>query len=265
MTSDASRDAWDPEQYRRFRDERSQPFFDLLALVQPSEAPRVLDLGCGTGELTLVAHRRLGARETLGIDHSPAMLGEADKLEADDALSFRLDDIGRLELAGHFDVVLSNAALQWLPDHAATLRRWAELLAPDGQIAVQLPANWDHPSHQIASELAREAPFAELIAAEEVVDPAASALAPEAYAQLLHSWGFADQHVRLQVYGHRLESTAEVVEWVRGTNLTRFRAALPTELFEAFVDRYRERLLDALGDRRPFFYTFKRILLWGRR
>jgi trans-aconitate 2-methyltransferase len=90
-------------------------------------------------------------------------------------------------------------------------------------------------------------------------------LGPEAYASLLDDSGFADQHVRLQVYGHRLASSAEVVEWVKGTALTPFRAALPAPLYEQFVARYQKVLLDRLGTCQPYFYPFKRILVWARR
>jgi len=77
--------------------------------------------------------------------------------------------------------------------------------------------------------------------------------------------GFGEQHVRLQVYGHHLASTAEVVAWVKGTTLTRFKAPPGEDGWPSFVDAYRARLLSALGDRAPYYYPFKRILLWGRR
>jgi trans-aconitate 2-methyltransferase len=89
-------------------------------------------------------------------------------------------------------------------------------------------------------------------------------LAPEAYATLLYSFGFAAQSVRMHVYGHVLESVDSVVEWVRGTLLTDYESRLPEALYTQFVARYRERLHAALGDQRPYFYPFKRILLWGR-
>jgi trans-aconitate 2-methyltransferase len=90
-------------------------------------------------------------------------------------------------------------------------------------------------------------------------------LNPEDYAVILDELGFAEQHVRLQVYGHRLPSTTEVVEWVRGTSLTRFASRLPDELFNEYVDRYRRRLVQVLGTHEPYFYPFKRILFWGAR
>jgi trans-aconitate 2-methyltransferase len=81
---------------------------------------------------------------------------------------------------------------------------------------------------------------------------------------MLDRLGFTRQHVRLQVYPHHLASTADVVEWVKGTNLTRFERRLSPELYAEYLDRYRARLLDALGDHRPYLYTFKRILFWAR-
>ena len=88
-------------------------------------------------------------------------------------------------------------------------------------------------------------------------------LAPEVYATLLHRLGFREQHVRLQVYAHELESREAVVEWVRGSLLTDYERRLPAELWPRFLERYRERLLPQLDDTRPFFYPFKRVLMWG--
>src|SRR5215204_2955037 len=107
---------WNPEQYGRFRDERARPFFDLLDLVQPQPGMRGVDLGCGTGELTRELHRRLAARETVGIDNSPAMLAKSAAF-AGDGLRFEPRDIGAFTGEGEYDLVFSNAALQWLPDH----------------------------------------------------------------------------------------------------------------------------------------------------
>jgi trans-aconitate 2-methyltransferase len=114
----------------------------------------------------------------------------------------------------------------------------------------------------IATELAAEQPFARLFTSPPRT---ASVLAPERYAELLDALGFARQSVRLQVYGHHLASRDEVVEWVRGTMLTAYESALPTDAFADFLQQYRARLLPALRDTRPYFYPFKRILLWARR
>jgi trans-aconitate 2-methyltransferase len=257
-------DTWDPDQYHRFQAERSMPFFDLLALVEPVETPRLADLGCGTGELIAAAAARLGAREALGVDSSAAMLERARE-HATDTLTFVRGDIGDFTPEQPFDVILSNAALHWVPDHPRTLARWSAALTDDGQLAVQMPANSDHPSHAVAAAVAHEPPFVDAFGDAPPPDPVAGVAAPAVYSQLLYDLGFTRQHVRLQVYPHVLGSTAEVVEWVKGTSLTRFRDALTPELFDEFVARYRERLLEVVGDRSPYLYTFKRVLFWARR
>ena len=254
-----TRDAWNPNQYERFRDERSQPFYDLLALVQQRRGMRVVDLGCGTGELTAEMHRRLQARETVGIDSSESMLAKTDAF-ANDCVRFTLGDIGQFAARGEYDLVFSNAALQWVSRHEEVLQRWAAALTADGQLAVQVPANDDHPSHSVAHSIAGEAPFRDALGG--YVRPT-TILEPEAYATLLDRLGFAEQHVRLQVYGHKLESREAVVEWVKGTLLTDYQRRLPAELFDRFLARYRESLLAQLPDTRPYFYPFKRILVLG--
>jgi len=260
MTSSSSSD-WNPEQYERFRDERSRPFFDLLDLVQLQPGMRVVDLGCGTGELTREMHRRLSARETIGIDNSPAMLAKSADF-AGDGLIFEQGDIGAFESEGDFDLVFSNAAVQWVPDHVSLFQRLTAALTQRGQLAVQMPANNDHPSHLTAFAISGEPPFREALGGYERQWPV---LAPEAYATLLHRLGFREQHVRLQVYAHELESREAVVEWVRGSLLTDYERRLPDELWPHFLERYQEGLLPQLEDARPFFYPFKRVLLWDAR
>ncbi len=256
-------DAWNPEQYERFAAERSQPFYDLAAMCRPIPGGRVIDLGCGPGGLTAELPTLLRAAEVLGLDSSPAMLAAAAPLERP-GVRFVEGDLGPWVDPGAWDIVLANASLQWVPDHAGVLARWQASLRPGGQLAVQMPSNADHPSHVVAAEVAHEEPFAS--AFPDGVPPdivAANVLRPEQYAVLLDGLGFAEQHVRLQVYAHRLSSTAEVVEWVKGTALTRFEKVLPPELFAEYIDRYCTRLLAVLGDRSPYFYPFKRILLWA--
>jgi trans-aconitate 2-methyltransferase len=251
-------DRWDPVQYNRFAAEREQPFWDLAALVEPVERPVVVDLGCGDGRLTAGLHEMLGARHTLGIDSSAAMIAAAPAQPAE-GLEFALGDLAAWEEPASVDVAFANASLQWVPDHRAVLARWSESLRPGGQLAVQVPANADHPAHTVAAELAAE------LLAEPPPDPVAeNVLAPEDYAVVLDELGFGDQHVRLQVYVHHLRSTREVVEWVKGTTLTRFKEPFGQEGWDRFVDLYRTRLLGVLGDRSPYLYPFKRILLWGR-
>jgi trans-aconitate 2-methyltransferase len=260
------KDAWNPSQYGKFADQRSRPFYDLAAMVR-GPVQKVVDLGCGPGGLTAELPALVGAEQVLGIDNSPAML-EAAAAHAGPRVSFAAGDQASFEAPGEYDLVFSNAALQWTADHPAVLARWADALKPGGQLAVQMPANADHPAPTLAAELAGEEPFRSAMGGVPPEDTVgANVLAPEEYALILHRLGFAEQKVRLEVYLHQLESTAAVVEWLRGTTLTRFAKRLPAELYETYLETLRLRLVERLGDHRPYPFTFKRILLWagGRR
>lgn len=253
-------DAWQPEQYARFRNEREQPFHDLLALVEPVPGGRVVDLGCGTGVLTPVLHERTEAAETLGIDRSEAMLAGSGQY-AGGGVRFEQGAIEAFAGSG-LDVVFSNAALQWVDGHESLFPRLAETLGEGGQLAVQMPSNHDHPSHTVAHEVAREPRHARALGGYVRGYPLREV---EWYAELFARMGFEEQHVRQQVYLHRLAGPEEVVEWVKGSLLTDYRNRLGREDYEAYLADYRERLLAKLPDERPYLYPFKRLLLWGRR
>lgn len=257
----AGTDGWDPAQYERFKAERAAPFHDLVALVEPRPRMRVVDLGCGTGTPTRALHDRLGASETVGVDRSAAMLARSAAV-AVPGLRFVQADVADFAPDGPVDLVFSNAALHWVPRHDDLFARLAGFLAPGGQLAVQMPTNFDHPSHTTVAALATEAPFRDALAGWSRDVPVAT---PEHYALLLDRLGFRAQHVRLQVYLHRLASRDDVVEWVRGTLLVDYAERLPADLFACFLERYRERLRVALPDLRPFPYTYKRLLMWAAR
>jgi len=245
--------SWNPDQYERFRAERAQPFHDLVALIEKHPHMRVVDLGCGTGELTRQLHEHLAADETLGIDSSESMLLKASSFGGE-LLRFERGEIEGFVADRPFDLVFSNAALHWVPNHESLFRRLTSLLSERGQLAVQMPANDDHASHRIAGEVA-ERSFG--------IAPRVHDVLPVArYAELLHELGYKRQHVRMQIYGHLLDDTRGVVEWVKGTLLTDYQRRLG-DRYAAFVDEYTARLLEVLGDHRPYFYTYKRVLLWG--
>jgi trans-aconitate 2-methyltransferase len=264
-------DTWDPTQYDKFAREREQPFFDLLALVRPVPAMRVVDLGCGTGTLTRRLHEQLAAAETIGLDRSGRMLAVMRDTPQPPGLGFETGTIEAFArgASAHprpgssgYDLVFSNAALHWVDDHAPLIARLASALAPGGQLAFQVPAQHDTLTHRLAEELAREEPFASAFGGWRRAQPV---LTPDAYARLLHGCGFGRQQVHLIVYPHVLASRDQVVEWVKGTMLTEYKRHLPEAVYDRFVDAYRGRLLAQLPDDRPFFYPFKRILCWGQR
>jgi Trans-aconitate methyltransferase len=244
---------WSPEQYSRFAAERKQPFTDLLSLVEHRLSMRVVDLGCGTGELTRELHETLGADETVGIDDSETMLLKAGHFGGE-MLHFEKGSIEAFVTDRPYDLIFSNAALHWIANHEQLLVRLTNFLSARGQIAIQMPANDDHPSHVVAATVARD------FGLEPRPDPV---LAVNRYADLLHRLGYDRQHVRLQVYGHVLPSADDVVEWVRGALLTHYQSQLEPAAFEEFLGRYRARLRDAIGAERPYFYTYKRVLMWG--
>ncbi len=267
---------WDPAQYECFHAERRLPFDDLLRLLRPHPGARVVDLGCGTGALTAVLHSHLGASETMGVDSSPDMLGKAHDSE-EEGLHFVLGDIRNVTAAWlgsgadeslaapTFDIVFSNAALQWIPNHHSLLADMARGVAPGGQLAVQVPANADHVSHTAAYQVIEEEPFRSIIRESGIVpDRVEWVLAPDEYAALLDELGAAEQHVRLQVYGHRLGSTLGMVDWMKGSLLTPYRSIFDDATYAAFVTRYGEAIVEQVGYREPYFFTFKRILMWAR-
>jgi len=265
---------WDPGQYARFAAERRQPFDDLLAMVDPCPGGRVVDLGCGSGELTAELHRHCEATRTIGVDSSATMLEQASG-QLLPGLEFQAGDLTTWPLAGpsgnegigddgSVDVVFANASLQWAEDHPTLLTRLRSLLAGGGQLAFQVPANGDHPSHRVAAALVRRPPYLDALGGIPPRDPTSSVLAPEAYAELLDALGAEEQHVRLQIYGHHLSSTEDVVEWVQGTLLTPVRAGLDDDLWARFLEDYRSALIADLGRHRHYFYAYKRILVRAR-
>jgi trans-aconitate 2-methyltransferase len=251
-------DSWSPGQYERFAAEREQPFWDLLDMVEPVPGGTVVDLGCGTGRLTQALHERLGAAHTVGVDSSARMLERAPSAEG---LRFVHGDIRDHAPGAPLDVVFSNAALQWLPEHRALFARLREWLAPGGQLAVQMPDNLDSLTHTTAAEVGRDPRFAPHLAGAE---RRGAILAAEEYAVLLHELGFARQVVLRRIYAHLLTSRDDVLEWVGGSLLTEYRRLLPDDVYDEFVAAYRATLLPRLDDRRPYLLPFPRLLIWAR-
>ena len=252
-------DAWDPGQYDKFAAERAQPFWDLAALLEDRPIRRAVDLGCGTGELTAALAARRGIADMTGIDSSPAMLAAGARPAS---ASRKATSAG-----GRRAATTTSSSPTPACSGCPTTRRGRPLVGgpgPGGQLAVQVPTNADHPSHRVAAEVAASEPFRSAMGGPPPPDQvAANVLAPEQYAILLDHLGAARQHVRLQVYGHVLDRSADVVEWVRGTSLTRFASSSRRTSSRRSSTSTAAGCCDAIGDTAPYFYPFKRILFWA--
>lgn len=248
---------WDPKQYHKFQAERSAPFFDLLALVEIRPNLRVVDLGCGTGELTRQLADALPHSDVTGIDSSAQMLAKAAS-HADSHLHFEQGDLARL--SGEWDLIFSNAAIHWSEDHPNLIPYLYDRLKPGGQLAVQIPSNHNHISHQVYRETANEEPFKTIMKGFQRHAPV---LSIDEYARLFFECAAEDIIVFEKVYPHILEDADAVVEWISGTALVPYFERLGDEK-ESFVEALRRKMRRALPEA-PVFYPFRRTLFSARK
>lgn len=254
---------WNPEQYEKFKNERSLPFLDLMSFIKPQSFNKVLDLGCGTGELTQLLHQTLKPMTTLGIDSSREMLKKSEEYMLS-GLSFQQDNIETWRASDKYDLIVSNSAIQWCDHHEELFKKMYEGLNPGGQISIQMPVNHDYPTHVLAGQMSESAFWNERLGGKKF-NKYESILSIEEYASLLFKLGFKEQKVMIKVYGHVLEKREDVVEWVKGSMLSYFRNHLTTDDYEEFLKEYQQKLFQILPDERPFFYPFKRIFFWAQR
>ncbi|MFZ0080695.1 MAG: methyltransferase domain-containing protein [Trebonia sp.] len=252
---------WDAQQYLRFGGERARPFFDLIARIGPAEPGYVADLGCGPGNLTQVLAQRWPDAEVIGVDNSAEMIAATSSAVEDGRPRFVLADIRDWRPARPPDVLVCNAVLQWVPDHDDLLLRWADLLAPGGWLAFQLPGNFDQPSQVIVRELAGSPRWRPLLAGVKLNRQAGD---PEEYAELLARPGY-EVDAWATSYVHILENPGDgaahpVVEWVKGSALRPVLAALDAEQGEAFLTEYGERVRLAYEPRTfGTLFSFRRV------
>jgi trans-aconitate 2-methyltransferase len=248
---------WNPEQYHKFQSERSAPFYDLLDMVEVLTGLKVVDLGCGTGELTCELADWLPGSQVTGIDSSPQMLEKAAPFQRP-GLSFEQGD--QALLMGDWDLIFSNAALHWTGDHTTLIPHLFSRLNPGGQIAVQVPSNHNHISHQVYRDAAGEEPFKSMLNGFQRYSPV---LSIDQYAQILYDCGAEEITVFEKVYAHVLEEADAVVEWISGTALVPYFERLG-EHRDAFVESIRVKMRAALPAS-PVFYPFRRILFSARK
>jgi trans-aconitate 2-methyltransferase len=249
--------AWSAEQYLKFAAPRLRPAVDLLAQVRLEAPARVCDLGCGTGSATQMMAARWPQAEVIGVDSSPDML--AREAPSGSHVRWLQQDLARFQPPGPCDLIYSNAALHWLPDHAPLFDHLLDQLAPGGVLAVQMPRNFGEPSHTLMHDVARDGPWrarlAGLLGPPPVAEPRwyIARLAPRA----------ASLEVWETVYQQLLSGPDPVKEYTKGTWLMRFLQALPPGEAAAFEAAYAERVRAAyppLADGRTVF-PFRRLFI----
>lgn len=252
---------WSPERYLAFADHRTRPAIDLLGRVPLRQPERVADLGCGPGNSTRLLVERWPAATVIGIDSSSDMLASARRSGV--GATWVEADIAAWAPDGALDLIYSNAALHWVGGHETLLPRLLGCLRPGGVLAVQMPRNFEAPSHTLLRATAASGPWADRLAKMLDWQPVA---APDWYYDLL-----APQAAALDiwetVYLHVLEGDDPVLRWTRSTALRRMVQALDVEDCAAFEAAYAVRLRAAYprrADGRTLF-PFRRLFLVAQR
>jgi trans-aconitate 2-methyltransferase len=264
---------WDPGQYERYRGPRTRPLHDLLARIPPlpGPAPRIADLGCGPGRPTALLAERWPDALITGLDNSPEMLAEAAAFAGPTpgggSVSFARADIGAWEPDPDdppFDLILANAALQWVPGHTSRFPAWLSGLTSGGVLAFQVPGNFGAPSHRLLRELCASPRWRDRLGG--VLRHERAVLEPAGYVAALAPLG-CDLDVWETTYLHLLPGADPVLEWVKGTGLRPVLAALEDDpaAREAFLAEYGEALRAAYppGPSGTVF-PFRRIFVVAR-
>lgn len=227
---------WDPRTYLQFADERSRPFVDLLARV-PGEHRSIVDLGCGPGHLTALMRSRWPSASIVGVDSSPEMIARATSDNTDPHARYVEGAIGEWFPDEPVDLIISNAAFQWVPGQLDVIPRLREHLTPGGVLAFQVPNNFDGPSHVLLREIAERDPYAPFAAGRAL----SRGVDAGTYLDLLAGPGWTVDAWET-TYLHVLAGDDAVLGWMSGTGARPVLQALPDELRPAFVDEYRTAL-----------------------
>ena len=252
---------WQPERYLAFADQRTRPALDLLARVPLAHPARVADLGCGPGNSTALLAQRWPEAAVIGVDSSPEMLAQA---RVSGVRATWIDaDIGGWTPDRPLDLIYANAALQWLGEHAVLLPRLLGRLRADGVLAVQMPRNFEEPSHALLRETARSGPWADRLTGTLERPPVA---APAWYHDLLAPHAAALDIWETE-YLHVLAGDDPVLSWTRGTALRPIMQVLDAAQFAAFETAYAARLRAAYPRRIDgcTLFPFRRLFIVARR
>jgi trans-aconitate 2-methyltransferase len=229
---------WDPAQYALYSAQRGRPFFDLVAQIGAQSPDSIVDLGCGSGDLTVTLADRWPGATIRGIDASPEMIGRAVPTPG---VTFSIGTAQNFDATGT-DILVSNAALQWVPGHEDLLLSWAGQLNPGGWLAFQVPSNFEAPSHRLMRGLAESLPWRERLGG--VLRGSDAVSSPARYLDVLARGGMRVDAWQTE-YLHVLQGEDPVLEWLRGTGLRPVLAALPEDEADAFSSEYAALLRQA--------------------
>lgn len=260
---------WEPAQYRKFGDFRDRPFFDLTSRIGAVAPASAVDLGCGPGNLTATLARRWPQASVVGLDSSAAMVEKAQGLTVP-GLSFVQGDIAAWSpLAGASapgappDVIVSNAALQWVPGHRELMSGWLATMHPGAWLGVQVPGNFGAPSHVLMRELAESSRWRKQLG--RVLQHDDVVAEPAVYQELFLSGG-ARVDVWETTYNQLLQGENAVLEWVRGTALRPILSALSASEADEFEGEYTALLAAAYpAGAHGTIYPFRRIFMVGEK
>jgi trans-aconitate 2-methyltransferase len=251
---------WDPDVYLTFADHRARPFYDMLSRVSAEEPRRIVDLGCGAGNLTLELSRRWPHAVIEALDDSAEMVAAAQERGVDATIG----DVRNWRPQRDTDVVVSNAVLHWVPEHTELMVRWAGQLTRGAWLAVQMPGNFETPSHAAVRAVARREPFANTL--RDVPFPVGAVVQPPVwYADLLMRAGCAVDAWET-TYLHQLTGAHPVLDWITGTALRPVQERLSDEDWQ----RFRQELIPLLADAYPSrpdgatFFPFRRVFVVAR-
>lgn len=253
---------WDPQQYQRYAEERSRAFRDLVDRIRVRGPHLVYDLGCGTGAMTASLSRRWPSAQVVGIDNDPSMLAAAAE-HANDRVSFQRGDLAAFLPPPETDVVVSNAAYQWVEGHPAVLAQLAARIPDHGCLAIQVPGNFAEPSHTIVHELLAQPEWAERLQGLKM--PTNPVLDAAAYGEL-----FARQGLSVDTwettYNQVLAGEDPVLEWMRGAPLRPVLSRLTAELQTELLDQLRPQFAAAYPrSAAGIVLPFRRIFAIGHR
>ena len=251
---------WNPETYNQFKNIRYKPFFDLMEMLSADGLKRGVDIGCGTGEQTAILAERFATASFLGIDSSSEMLLGSD-LRSHDRLQFRSQSIESfVNDTTTWDLVFSNAALQWSDDHERLFPQLLAKLNPGGQFAVQMPVQQENVLNRILLEVVQDEPFCGFLNGWARVSPV---LSMDEYARILFEAGIPDMQVIQKLYPIIATDVEVLINFISGSALVPYRERMTDEQWNLFLPEYRRRVGLAFK-KFPAIYAFKRLLIYGR-